>query len=163
MAFKKHVGRNDREIMSTNATRNILIFLLFFVAIGAIGGGGVLIISPSGEMIGLPLAILKSSPFNSFLIPGIILLVVLGITPLIVCFGLLKRPESPLAERLNFFKDMHWAWSYSTYVSFALIIWLQTEMFFIQGVSWLHNFYMVLALMIIFLALMPQVRFLYKK
>jgi len=149
--------------MSTKITRNILIFLLFFLAIGAIGGGGVLIVSPSGEMIGLPIAILKSSPFNSFLIPGIILLVVLGLLPFVVGFGLLKRPASRLAEQFNFFRDMHWAWTYSIYVSIALIIWLQTEMFFIQRVSWLHNFYIGLALAIVFLALTPKVRRLYAK
>lgn len=149
--------------MGTKVTRNILIFLLFFLGVGAIGGGGVLIISPTGEMIGMPLSILKGSPFNSFLIPGIILFLILGIAPFLVVFGLLKKPESPAAERLNFFKDMHWAWSFGIYIAFALIIWLQTQMFFIQGVSWLHNFYMLLALIIIFLALMPQVRFLYKK
>lgn len=149
--------------MSSETMRNILIFLLSFLGLGAVGGGGVLIISPSGEMIGMPLSMLKNSPFNSFLIPGIILFLVLGIVPFLVAFGLLKKPESRLAERLNLFKDMHWAWSYSIYITFALIIWLQTEMFFIQGVSWLHNFYLLIALIIIFLALMPQVRLLFKK
>ncbi len=149
--------------MNSKAIRNILIFLLSFLGLGAIGGGGVLIISPTGELIGMPLSMLKSSPFDTFLIPGIVLFLVLGIVPFVVVFGLLKRPESRVAERLNFFKDMHWAWSYTIYIAVALIIWLQVEMFFIQGVSWLHNFYMLLGLMVIFLALMPQVRLLYRK
>lgn len=145
-------------IPPSKAIRNILIATLLFLGLGAIGGGGLLIVAPSGDMIGMPLSILSSSPFNTFLIPGIILFLVLGISPLLVAFGLLRMPENRLAEELNFFKDMHWAWSYSIYIGFVLIIWLQTEMFFIQGVSWLHNFYIILALLIIFLTLMPEVR-----
>lgn len=149
--------------MRSTVIRNILIFLLSFLGLGAIGGGGVLIISPTGEMIGMPLSMLSRSPFSTFLIPGIILFLTLGIFPFLVCFGLLKKPESRLAEHFNFFADMHWAWSYSIYTGFALIIWLQTEMFFFQSVAWLHNFYMLLALAIIFLALMPGIRQLYKE
>lgn len=48
-------------------------------------------------------------------------------------------------------------------VAFALIIWIQVETMFIQGVSWLQTFYMLYAIPIIFVALLPQVRDLYKK
>ena len=53
--------------------RNIFLVVLGFLSLGAIGGGGVLIISPTGVLIGMPISELKNSPFNSFLIPGIIL------------------------------------------------------------------------------------------
>ncbi len=149
--------------MSAKVMRNILIFLLFFLGVGAIGGGGVLIISPTGEMIGMPLSTLKGSPFNSFLIPGIILFLTIGIAPFLVVFGLLRKPESPAAERLNFFKDMHWAWSFSIYVAFALIIWIQVETIFVQGVGWLQTFYMLFAIPMIIVALLPQVRNFYTK
>ena len=58
---------------------------------------------------------------------------------------------------------MYWAWSFSIYIAFALIIWLQTEMFLLQSVDWLHNFYMILAIVIILIALLPEVRNFYKK
>ena len=46
---------------------NILISLLLFLGLGAIGGGGALIISPSGKLLGgLPLSILANSPFSDF-------------------------------------------------------------------------------------------------
>jgi hypothetical protein len=80
-----------------------------------------------------------------------------------VAYSLLKKIANNLAESLNFFKDMYWAWSFSIYVAFALIIWIQVEMYFMQAVVWLHTFYMILAIVIIFVALLPQVRSFYKK
>jgi magnesium-transporting ATPase (P-type) len=150
--------------MKSQTIINIHISLLAFLGIGAIGGGGALIISPSGKLLGgIPLSLLKNSPFNDFLIPGIILFFVLGIFPCLVAYSLLKKTANNLAESLNFFKDMYWAWSFSIYVAFALIIWIQVEMYFMQAVVWLHTFYMILAIVIIFVALLPQVRSFYKK
>jgi len=150
--------------MKPKTARNILITLLVFLGLGAIGGGAFLIISPSGKLIGgLPLSILENSPFPDFLIPGIILFLILGIAPFLISFALIRKPEIDIAEHLNFFKDMYWAWSYTIYIAFALIIWIQVETIFINGVSWLQTFYMLYAIPIIFTALLPQVRNLYKK
>jgi hypothetical protein len=150
--------------MATNTLRNIYLSLLAFLGLSAIGGGGALIISPSGKLLsGLPLTILEQSPFNNFLIPGIILFIVLGIIPCLLVFALLKKTNSVLAERFNFFKDMHWVWTFSIYIAFALIIWIQVETIFIQGVGWLQTFYMLYAIPLILVALLPQVRNLYKK
>ncbi len=144
-------------------TRNILLILLGFLGLGAIGGGGALIISPTGELIGMPLSMLEKSPFNSFFIPGVILFSVLGIIPLLLIIVLLKKPESKLAEHINLFKDMHWSWTYSIYIAFTLIIWIQIQMVFLQAVHWLHTFYMFYAIAIIIIALLPQIRNLSKK
>lgn len=150
--------------MKSKTAINFHLFLLAFLGIGAIAGGGALIISPSGKLLGgLPLSILKNSPFEDFRFPGIILFLVLGIFPCWLIYALIKRPANELAESLNFFKDMYWAWSFSIYVAFALIIWLQVEMYFMQAVVWLHTFYMILAIVIIFVALLPQIRKVYRK
>jgi hypothetical protein len=141
-----------------------LIFLLVFLGIGAIYGGATLIISPSGELIGgLPLSILENSPFPDFRIPGIILFLILGIAPCWVGYALIYKPQNKVAEYFNFFKDMYWAWTYCIYIAFALIIWIQVETIFIQGVGGLQTFYMLYSIPIIFVALLPQVRVLYKK
>jgi hypothetical protein len=150
--------------MKTTTARNIHLMLLAFLGLSAAGGGGALIISPSGELIGgLPLSILNNSPFPNFLVPGIILFIVLGLFPSLLVFALLKKPTSHLAERINFFKDMHWSWSFSINISFALIIWIQVETIYVQGTGWLQTFYMLFAIPLIFVALLPQVRNLYKK
>ncbi len=137
---------------------------LIFLAISALGGGFTLIISPSGKLIGgLPLSILDRSPFNDFLIPGILLFIILGLVPAMVVLALIKRPNNKLAEQYNFFSDMHWSWSFSIYTAFALIIWIQVETIYIQGVGWLQTFYMFLAIAILFVALLPAVREGYKR
>ena len=150
--------------MKPKTAKNILIALLLFLGISAIGGGLLLIISPSGKIIGgLPLSILEHSPFPDFLVPGIILFLVLGICPCLVCLALIKKPANRFAEYFNFFKDMHWAWSFSIYVAFALIIWIQVETIFVRSVGWLQTFYLLYAIPILLVALLPQVRGIYKK
>jgi hypothetical protein len=134
------------------------------LGIGALGGGAFLILSPSGKLIGgLPLSILEHSPFPDFLVPDIISFTILGIAPCLISIALVKKPKSDLAEKLNLFKDMHWAWSFSVYIAFALIIWIQVETIFVQSVGWLQTFYMLYAIPILLVALLPQVRNLYKK
>lgn len=142
--------------------RNILIGLLAFLSIGAIFGGGALILSPSGELLQMPLSMIKNSPFPDYLIPGIFLFLMLGVVPGLLTFALVRKPGSKIAQRLNLFKDMHWAWSFSIYTGLILILWLQLEMAFIHAVHWFHTFYMFLAVVIIVVALLPQVRRLYK-
>jgi hypothetical protein len=149
--------------MKTNTARNVLLILLGFLALGAIIGGGTLTISPTGKLLRMPLYLLEKSPFNNYLIPGIILFSVFGLAPLLLIFALIKNPIGKFAETFNFFKDMHWSWTYSIYVAFALIIWLQIEMMFLQTVYWIHTFYMIYAIVLIFVALLPQIRNIYKK
>jgi magnesium-transporting ATPase (P-type) len=156
--------KNQEDVTKVKSIRNIFLIVIGFLAIGAIGGGAVLIVSPTGEMMGLPLSEFKNIPFNSFLIPGIILFTVLGLVPILLIIALLKKPESKLAEKINVFNDMHWSWTYSIYVAFILIGWIQIQLIFLQSsVYWLHTFYMFYAILIIIIALLPQIRNLYKK
>ena len=145
------------------ATRNILFMLLAFLGLGAIFGGGVFILSPTGKLFGMPLSILGNSPFTSFLIPGIILFVVLGVVPIGLIVALVKKPEYKFAQLFNFYKDMYWGWTYTIYIAFALIIWIQVEMTVLRAVHWSHSLYMFLAITILFVALLPKLRALYKK
>jgi len=144
--------------------RNLYLIVLSILSLGALGGGIILIISPTGELLGIPFSEFKNIPFDSYLIPGIILFSVLGIIPLLLIIALLKKPESRLAEQLNIFKDMHWSWTFSIYIAFTLIGWIHIQLIFLQsGVHWLHTFYMIYAILMIVIALLPQVRNSYKK
>jgi len=75
---------------------------------------------------------------------------------------LVRKPESKMAQRVNLFKDMHWSWSFSVYIGLILILWLQLEMMFIHAAHWSHTFYMFLAVAILVVAILPQMRDLYK-
>ena len=161
--FQRKTTVLQPKIKVTSA-RNLLVSLLFFLGTGALGGGTLLMVSPSGKWIGhLPLSILESSPFANFLIPGILLFTFIGLTPCLTSIALIKKPESPLAERLNVFSDMHWSWSFSIYVAFTLTIWMQVEAIILQNVGWLQTFYMLYSIPILLVALLPSVRTIYKK
>ena len=152
------------KAMRIKIIRNLFLILLGFLSIGAISGGIVLVISPSGELIGIPVTEFNNLPFDSYLIPGIILLTVLGIIPALLIVALIKKPTSKIAERLNVFSDMHWSWTYSIYIAFTLIGWIHIQLIFLQGaVHWLHTFYLFYAILIIVVALLPPMRLLYKK
>lgn len=155
---------NEDNINEIKRVRRIFLIVLGFLALGAIGGGIVLIVSPDGALIGLPLSEFKNMPFTSYLIPGIVLFSILGVIPSLLIIALLKKPESKIADQINIFKDMHWSWTYSIYIAFTLIGWIHIQVIFLGGtVHWLQTFYMFYAVLIIVIALLPQMRYLYKK
>lgn len=155
---------NDLENMSDKKpfTCKILILLQVLLGIGAVFGGSVLVIDPSGGLIRMPIALLENSPFNNFLIPGIILLGIMGILPLITSFALLTKWDWETANLANLFPEMHWSWTYSLYIGFALIIWITMEVFFIQAMAAIHVFYIFLGLAIQAVTVLPSVRKFYQ-
>jgi len=82
-----------------NPTRILAIALLFFNGISALFGGGSMIYDPSGKNLQMPIELLDKSPFDNFLIPGIILFSVNGLLNLIV--GILGIRKSDLFPNLT--------------------------------------------------------------
>jgi len=121
----------------------ILLALLVVQAIGAIGGGGVLVISPDGDLMQMPVSQLEGSPFDSFLVPGLILLIVLGILPLVAAIGV--------------WFGQTWAWWLAGVVGCGLVIWITVEMMIIDY-HWLMPTYGAMGLAIILAALPRSVR-----
>ncbi|MBL7135478.1 MAG: hypothetical protein ISS81_02655 [Candidatus Marinimicrobia bacterium] len=136
----------------------ILLFLLAFLSLGALAGGAALIIEPNGGIMQMPVTMLKGSPFNNFLIPGMILFTVLGVFPALLLYPLIKKPQLVWANLLNIYSDMYWAWTYTLYVGFALIIWINVQIFIVKGVHIIHIIYVLLGLVIIAVALLPMVK-----
>lgn len=60
----------------------IAIALEVFLALGALGGGGALMLGPRGQIIPLPLSALGGSSFADYFVPGMILFLVIGFGPL---------------------------------------------------------------------------------
>ena len=80
----------------TKSTRLVAIVLLFLNGVSAIFGGAGLILDPSGVSMQMPIELLDFSPFNSFLIPGIILFTVNGLFNLYVgILGIRKNNMFP--------------------------------------------------------------------
>ena len=140
-----------------------LLLLMILLGLGAVGGGGVMILDPGGEWIGMPMSMLEHSPFTSFLWPGIILFTIFGLFPLLLSWMLVKKPVSPFMEGLNLISDMHWTWTFTIYIAFGLIIWIQIQMEMLKDIHWLHDLYTFYGLFMIAMALMPGVRARYSK
>jgi len=141
----------------------LLAGMLGFLGLGALIGGAMLIISPSGEWIGIPISLLKHTIFPNFLIPGLILFLIIGVFPSLLVWPMFSKSENKMLEKMNWLTDMRWMWTFSLYSAFALILWIQIEIVLIGSISWLHTFYMVLGLFIILLALLPTTRLYFKK
>jgi hypothetical protein len=142
--------------------KSILISLLGFLSLGAFYGGIVLIISPDGSFFNMPSDLLSNSPFKSFLIPGIILLTTFGIFPIFVIYGLIKKPDSKILNKLNLLYDYHFAWTFAVYIGFGQIIWINIQTLIFNSVDLIHTIYSSLGIIIICVALLPQTRKDYK-
>jgi hypothetical protein len=69
-------------------------------ALGGIAGGGALAIKPHGDLLKMPMSYIEDSPFHDYRIPGLLLLLVLGIFPLVVAIGLLALASlAPSVQR----------------------------------------------------------------
>ena len=139
-----------------------LILLLAFLSAGALFGGIAFIIRPDGSLLKMPVETLANSPFKNFLIPGMILLLIFGIFPAFVIYGLLKKPESRFLNHLNLVNDYHFSWTFAVYIGVGQVIWINIQTLILNEVSILHTIYSSLGLLIICIALLPKTRILYK-
>ncbi|MFC2129259.1 hypothetical protein ACFLQX_00610 [Bacteroidota bacterium] len=138
--------------------KNLLIFLLGFLSLGALGGGIALIISPDGSAIQMPLELIDNSSFNNYLIPAIILFTVFGMMPIGIIFALIRKPQSKFFNRLNLLSDHHFAWTFAVYMGFGQIIWINIQTLIMNAVGIIHTAYAGLGILIICIALLPNTR-----
>src|SRR5690349_10417035 len=80
-----------------NSFRKISIILLAFVGTSALPSGIALIIDPSGKSLRMSTELLANSPFSNFIIPGAVLMCVLGIGSFIL-LSILIRKKRPAPE-----------------------------------------------------------------
>lgn len=139
-------------------TVTLLYILHIFLGVGALAGGGSMVIDPSGDLIHMPTSMLERSPFSDFLIPGILLFIVFGILPLFVFYGLIKRLELRWVNTLNPFKKLYSFWALSLYIGFGLIIWIMVQTYMLNSVAIIHLIYMSLGLLIQVFTLLPSVQ-----
>lgn len=109
----------------------IMLFLHLFVSLGAIAGGSIAIISPELPM-GMTVDTLKYSPFNNFLIPGIILFIVLGIGNI-------------FSAIMMFIKSKYQGYTSSIF-SFALVIWIIVQCIMLRTIVSLHMIFLIIGL-----------------
>jgi len=100
------------------------ISLLILTAINATVAGVLFIIDPSGHKMGMSVSYLKDSQFNSYLIPGIILLIVNGLLNFIAAFFVFKK--KPFASLLVIIQGI------------LLCGWIVIQVIMVRDISLLH-------------------------
>jgi len=102
------------------------------VAVGAYPGGLAMILSPSGSLMGVE-GIVDRIPFDSLLIPGLLLFTVNGIGQTVAGIFSLRK---------------HWLSSYlSALFGLGLIIWILAETLLLQKVVWLSVLYFTIGVL----------------
>lgn len=132
----------------------LLLLLHFILGTGAFYGGWHLITDPIG--FGMKPEWLAASPFSSYLIPGVVLLLVNGVFPMLILWGLFFKPGSNVFNRLNIYADRHWAWTYSLFSGIMLIGWINVQMTMVPF-FWLQPVFLAVGLLILILTLWPSV------
>lgn len=99
-----------------------LLVLLLFQGVSAVGGGLWLVLHPTGIPPGLTLELLRGSAFGDYRLPGLVLLVVLGVVPCVVAFGLWRRTS--------------WSRIASVLVGGALVVWIVLQITIIGYQPW---------------------------
>jgi hypothetical protein len=110
-----------------------LAALQIFIGIGAVPAGIGLILDPTGGNLSMPLSMLDHSPFEDFLIPGLVLMTVNGFGSLIGALLTLRRHRSAgdVAFGLGVF----------------LMAWIFLQVYWIRMLHWLHPLYFGLGLL----------------
>ncbi|PKO02395.1 MAG: hypothetical protein CVU43_08175 [Chloroflexi bacterium HGW-Chloroflexi-5] len=140
----------------------VLIWLQVLLGFGAIVSGALMMISPDGKLMQLPLFLIESSPFKGFFIPGLILFVFVGIFPSCVAYGLWKRPGWKWPDVINPFRGIHWSWAGSLASAAIVIIWLTVELIWVE-IGFLHYLYYGWSGLIILFTLLSSTRMVYQK
>ena len=124
--------------------RLLAIVLLITVGLGALFGGTALVLDTSGKSLNISAEILKNSPFDNFLLPGLILLIVLGFGSIVTSITVIKR-----ANGYPFL---------TIFMGFALSIWIAVQMLIIHEVHLLHLVFGILGILLIVLGMVLRKR-----
>lgn len=93
---------------------------------------------PDGGIFNLPISLLKNTPFNNYMIPGILLALIVGGVNLVAIFYNLE----------NHAKQYNWAMA----GGFIISGWIIAQIILIKTVHWLHFIYLGMGILVILLA-----------
>lgn len=134
----------------------LVLCLLILSLGGGFAGGIMMLMDPSGEMLGVA-ELLPLLPVPNFILPGIFLLLVMGLFPLMLAITLVTRPEWPWIDSLLRWSNHYWAWTGTLILVAILAVWLIYEVWLIGSFP-ITNITAVLGLLILLFALLPAVR-----
>ena len=117
--------RSTREANTLSPARRTLLGLHLFHGSSAVGGGIALV----AGTLPVPLAVLRHTPFDSFVVPGIFLGTVIGGSALTGASALLAHSRRALLT--------------STAAGAIMVGWILGETVLVGGFSWLQGLYLL--------------------
>ncbi|HSJ84523.1 MAG TPA: hypothetical protein VLA91_11975 [Acidimicrobiia bacterium] len=106
----------------------IVIALLAALGIGAVGGGFAMTFGIGGESM-LPDEYLDALPLvNSWVVPGLILMIGFGFGSLLAAFGVWRRPAWAWLGGLERLTGHHWSWVVTIVIGVGQVIWITLEL-----------------------------------
>jgi hypothetical protein len=112
---------------------------------------------PTGGSLQLT-EVLPLLPVSDFILPGLFLLIAMGLAPLLLTYGLMARPNRAWAEALSRWSGHHWAWTGTLGLGVTLIIWLIVQGMLI-GFKWAIQYITGIdGLLIVLFLFIPSVR-----
>ncbi len=126
--------------LKTEYLKKASIILLLLLSVNAIIAGVIFIVDPAGTAMGLTVEYIRHSPFNSYLLPGIVLLLSNGILPLFVTYKIIKADKNQ-----SIFILLQGA---------VLMGWILIQISMVREVNWLHIAMLTWALLLFFLGIL---------
>lgn len=104
--------------------RYTIITLLVLTGLNALVAGVLFVVEPSGALMGMDIAYLKYAPFNSYLIPGVVLMLVNGILNMLAAWAVFR------------FRNNHGIWVLIQ--GMLLGGWIVVQVFMVRDFNGLH-------------------------
>lgn len=114
-------------------------YLQIFIGMGALAGGLPMVFNPDGSTQGLTTEVLQNSPFDNYLIPGLLLFIIHGLGSLIASYFSLKIKSIAGTLAIIF--------------GVAMMIWIMVQMYYLGFSSWLQALYLALGTVELFLGI----------
>lgn len=118
--------------------KSLLFILVVFIALTSTISGLLMISKPDGSILQLSPGLLEGTPFNNYLVPGILLAIIVGGVNLIAVFFNMQR------------HPVRYNWAMAG--GFMISGWLIAQMILIRTLHWLHFIYLGIGLLIILIA-----------
>lgn len=134
-----------------------LIGALIVQGIAGLAGGLAFLADTDGSSMGFDPSTLDRIPLDTYLIPGLILAIPLGVVPLMVAWALVRRPFYRWAVGVELNLNTEIARLGAIAVGAGLTLWIAVEMLLIDF-HWLQVTFGLLGIAILALAFLPAVQ-----
>jgi hypothetical protein len=118
--------------------KTILFVLVSFLALTATFSGMVMMGNPDGAIMNLPLSLLEGTPFKNYFVPGLFLMVLVGLVNMVAVVTNMRRSNS----RYN--------WAIAG--GFMICGWIMAQVVLIRTLHWLHFVYFITGMLVILIA-----------